>query len=58
MGELFKTFDLGDDKFFFLGGGKWGPHMIHDILHEQILGLLHLQHLGLYFLLSSKKEVV
>ena len=30
--------------------GKRGPHLIHNILHEQILGVLHLQHLGFYFL--------
>ena len=37
MGELFETFSLG---------GQRGPH----ILYEQILGLLHLQHLRFYFL--------
>ena len=47
MGELFKTFGLRDDKVF---GRESGPHLIQDILHEQILGLLHLQHLGFYFL--------
>ena len=30
MGELFKTFGLGDDEVF---GGQWGQHLIHDILH-------------------------
>ena len=33
MGELFKTFGLG---------GQRGSHLIQHILHEQILGLLHL----------------
>ena len=30
--------------------GQWGPHLIHDIFHEQILGLLPLQYLGFYVL--------
>ena len=47
MGELFKTFGLGGDEVF---GRQRGPHLIQHILHEQILGLLHLQHLRFYFL--------
>ena len=41
MGELFKTIGFG---------GQRGPHLIQHILHEQILGLLHQQHLRSYFL--------
>ena len=48
MGELFKTFGLGGNEVS--GRAKGGPHLIQHILHEQILGLLHLQHLRLYFL--------